>query len=75
MQEAKFQKYENILSDLCLHFARQDGQDRKKEKKITQLKWPKYQTLKDKNDEQNKCCPKIIIIDILFSMGTIVFFG
>ena len=28
----------NTLLDLCLHFARQDGQDRKKPKKITQLK-------------------------------------
>ena len=39
------QSYENtkILHNLCLHFARQDGQDRKKGKKITQLKWPKYQ--------------------------------
>ena len=38
-----------ILRNLYLHFARQDGQDRKKRKKITQLKWPKYQKPKDKN--------------------------
>ena len=48
--------YENtkILCNLCLHFARQDGQNGKKWKKITQLKWPKYQTTKDKIwDERN----------------------
>ena len=39
-----------ILCNLCLHFAWQDGQDRKKNgKKITQLKWPKYQKPKDEN--------------------------
>ena len=27
-----------ILGNLCLHFARQDGQDKKKRKKIMQLK-------------------------------------
>ena len=31
-----------ILRNLCLHFARQDGQDGKNRMKITQLKWPKY---------------------------------
>ena len=30
----------------------QDGQDRKNGKKITQLKWPKYQKTKTR-DEQN----------------------
>ena len=35
-----------ILCNLCLHFARQDG---KKRKKITHLKWPKYQKPKDEN--------------------------
>ena len=49
------QSYENkkILRNLCLHFARQDGQDGKNPehmvKKITQLKWPKYQKPKDEN--------------------------
>ena len=39
-----------ILCNLCLHFARQDEQDGKKTgKKITQLKWPKYQKPKDEN--------------------------
>ena len=38
-----------ILHDLCLDFARQDGQDGKNKKKIMQLKWPKYQKPKDKN--------------------------
>ena len=37
-----------ILSNLCLHFARQDWQDRKKGKKNT-LKWPKYKKPKDGN--------------------------
>ena len=35
-----------ILHNLCLHFARQDGQDRKTGKKITQLK---YQKPKEEN--------------------------
>ena len=45
------QSYENtkILRNLCLHFARQDGQDGKNGKKITQLKRPKYQQPKDEN--------------------------
>ena len=45
------QRYENtkILHNLYLRFARQDGQDRKPGKKITQLKWPKYQNPKDEN--------------------------
>ena len=30
-----------ILRNLCLHFERQNGQDGKHRKKITQLKWPK----------------------------------
>ena len=38
-----------ILRNLCLHFARQDGQDGKNGKKIMQLKWPKYQKPKDEN--------------------------
>ena len=48
--ETKLWKYK-IFCNLCLHFARQDGQDRKKGKKITQRKWPKYQKPKDKNME------------------------
>ena len=40
------------LSNLCLHFARQDGQDKKKQKenhttKVTKI--PKYQKPKDEN--------------------------
>ena len=42
----KIRKY---YFNLCLHFARQDGQNRKNGKKITQLKWPKYQKPKDEN--------------------------
>ena len=40
--------YENtkILCNLCLHFARQDGQDGKNREKITQLKLPKYKKRK-----------------------------
>ena len=39
-----------ILFNLCLHFPRQDGQDWKKTgKKITQLKWLKYQKPKQEN--------------------------
>ena len=38
-----------ILHNLCIHFTRQDGQDRKNWKKVTQLKWPKYQRPKDEN--------------------------
>ena len=43
--------YENtkILRNLCLHFARQDGQGGKNGKKIMQLKWPKYRKPKDEN--------------------------
>ena len=50
-----WRSYENtkILHNLCLHFARQDGKDGKREgknwKKITQLKWPKYQKPKNEN--------------------------
>ena len=45
------QRYENtkILRNLCLHFARQDGEDGKKGKKILQLESPKYQKPKDEN--------------------------
>jgi len=46
--------YENtkILRNLCLHFARQDGQEGKKTgKKITQLKWSKYQKPKIWDEE------------------------
>ena len=52
----KVWNYENIkiLHNLCLHFARQDGKDGKNGKKITQLKWPKYQKPKDKNMERTK---------------------
>ena len=38
-----------ILHNLCLHFARQDGQDGKNGEKIMQLKWPKDQKSKDEN--------------------------
>ena len=38
-----------IFRNLCLHFPRQDGQDRKKEKKIMQIKRSKYQKVKDEN--------------------------
>ena len=43
--------YQNkkILHNLCLYFARQEGQDRKNRKKISQLKWPKYLKPKDEN--------------------------
>ena len=37
-----------ILSNLCLHFARQYGQNGKNGKKIAQIKWRKY--LKPKNE-------------------------
>ena len=63
--------YENtkILSNLCLHFARQDGQDRKK---ITQLKWSKYQKPKDKKwDERNMKNKKMCINYFVF----LQFFG
>ena len=45
------QSYKNtkILHNLCLHFARQDGQYWKNGKKIMQLKWPKYPKPKDEN--------------------------
>ena len=38
-----------ILRDLCLHFARQDGQGGKNQKKIMQVKLPKYQKRNDGN--------------------------
>ena len=38
-----------IIRNLCLHFAKQDRQDGKNGKKITQLKLPKYQKPEDKN--------------------------
>ena len=47
----KLWKYK-ILRNLCLHYARQDEQDRNNGKKITQLKWPKHQKKKIW-DEQN----------------------
>ena len=43
-----------ILHNLCLHFAKQDGQNGKKGKKVTKLKWPKYQKPKDKHIEWTK---------------------
>ena len=43
------QKYCFILHNLCLHFARQDVQDRKKGEKITQLKQKKTQKQKYEN--------------------------
>ena len=45
------QSYKNttILRNLCLNFAKQDGQDGINGKKITQLKWLKYQKPKDEN--------------------------
>ena len=56
--------YENtkILRNLCLHFPRQDGQDRKNRKKITQLNWPKYQKPKDKNMGWTKQCKTFVQI-------------
>ena len=63
------QIYENtkILHNLCLHFARQDGQDGKNGKKITQLKWPKYQKTKIW-DERNiiKCQSNWVISSIFW---------
>ena len=47
-------KVTKILCNLCLHFERRDGQDRKKWKKITQLKWPKYQKPEGENMEWMK---------------------
>ena len=38
-----------ILHNLCLHFARKDGQKGKNGKKIKQLKRQKYQKTNDKN--------------------------
>ena len=48
--------YENMkmLCNLCLHFARQDGQDGKNPKKITLLKWTKCQKPKDENMGRTK---------------------
>ena len=47
---AQSYEYMKILCNLCLHFARQAGQDGKNNgKKILQLKWPKYQKPKDEN--------------------------
>ena len=54
----KLRKYENQLRNLCLHFARQDGQDGKKWKenyvtKVTKI--PKTKTRKyGMNEKQNK---------------------
>ena len=46
-----------ILHNLCLHFERQDGQDRKKPERKSRnyVKWPKYQKPKEENirDEHN----------------------
>ena len=42
-------KNTKILRNLFLHFAKQDGQNGKKGKKVTKLKWPKYQRPKDEN--------------------------
>ena len=47
-----------IISNLCLHFARQDRQDGENGKKITQLKWPKYQKPKDEHMGWAKQCRK-----------------
>ena len=38
-----------ILYNLCLYFVRQDGQDGKPGKKMTQLKRAKYQKPNDEN--------------------------
>ena len=51
----KCYKNMKILYNLCLHFARQDGQDGKRNGKIImQLKRPKYQKSKDKNMDKTK---------------------
>ena len=66
------QSYENvkILRNLCLHFTRQDG------KKITQLKWPKYQRPKDKNMGWTKHKLKAYLqFSIIVFMIGIVSFG
>ena len=49
-----WQSYKNtkISCNLCLHFARQDGQGG--EKKLTELKWPKYLKPNDKSMEWTK---------------------
>ena len=63
------QSYKNtkILRNLCLHFARQDGQDKKTGMKITQLKWTKYQKPKDEIwDEQNKDTLDQLYIEVQF---------
>ena len=62
--ETKLWKYK-IFCNLCLHFARQDGQDRKKGKKITQRKWPKYRKTKIW-DEQNTKIKLAIFKDTYF---------
>ena len=51
-------KNTKILCNLCLHFARQDGQDGKNGKKITQLKWPKTEMgwTKHKNTRLLQLC-------------------
>ena len=51
----KLRKYKK-LCNLCLHFARQDlwARQKKNRKKITQLKWRKYQKPKDENMGRTK---------------------
>ena len=51
-RQRSYKKYKNIF---CLHFARQDGQDGKKQKENNATKVTKYQKPKDKIwDERNK---------------------
>ena len=49
-----FWSFTKILCNLWLHFARQDVQDRKNRRKITQLKWTKYQKTKRQKYVMNK---------------------
>ena len=68
--------YENtrILRNLCLHFARQDGQDGKnrKEKKITQLKWPKTKRRKYGMNKTRDWCPSKKDFNTLYDAGEMV---
>ena len=59
--------YENtkILRNVCLHFARQDGQDGKNGKKFTQLKWPKYQKPKGENMGWTK--HKVVFLSLVWN--------
>ena len=64
-----------ILCNLCLHFARQDGKNKKKNgKKITQIMLPKYQKPKDKNMvwmKHRRCFPTKILQPFAFDVKKI----